>query len=113
MKISATGMPLPQGIGQPLKKLLLVMKLTTFLIIIALVQASAKGYSQITLHEKNAPFEKVIDEINHQSGYDVFYNKSNLKIAPITVNVNNASLQQTLDQCFKDLPITYKIVDKN
>jgi TonB-dependent SusC/RagA subfamily outer membrane receptor len=96
-----------------LKKLLLVMKLTTFLLIIALVQASARGYSQITLHETNAPFEKVMQDIKKQSGYTVFYDKSDLQLTPITVDVNNVSVKEALDKCFTNLPVTYEIVDNN
>jgi len=54
-------------------KVILAMKITTFLLLIALVQASAKGYSQINLNEKNAPLEKVLKSINKQTGYTFFY----------------------------------------
>lgn len=113
MKFSAITKPMRYCHRQPLKKILLVMKLVTFLVTIALVQASAKGYSQITLHEKNASFEKVMKEIEKQSGYDLFYKKNDLLTAPITIDVNNVSLQDALDECFKSMQVTYKIVDKN
>jgi len=100
------------GARQTLKHILLVMKLTTFLLIIALVQASAKGYSQITLHEKNAPLEKVFKEIKQQSGYAFIYENSAIDQTKISLDVNNASLESTLKVCFANLPLTYKIVDK-
>lgn len=89
------------------------MRLVTFLLVLALMHASAKGFSQITLHENNAPFEKVMQEIEKQSGYDLFYKKSELLTLPITVNANNVTLQKALDLCFQNMQISYKIVDKN
>jgi len=57
-----------------------VMKLTTFVLVIALVQASAKSFSQkITLHETKAPLEKVITTIKQQSGYEFLYLDQDLK----------------------------------
>ena len=88
------------------------MKLTTFLLIIALVQASAKGYSQITLHEKNASFEKVMQSIKKQSGFTFFYDE-NVKPGLITVDVTNVSVSEALNKCFLNLPVTYQIVDNN
>ncbi len=95
-----------------LKKLLLVMKLTMFLFIIALVQVSAKGFSQITLHEKNSSLETVMQQIKKQSGYTVFYDESVIS-GLISIDVNNVSVTDALDKCFLDLPITYKIVGNN
>lgn len=89
------------------------MKLTTYLITIALLQASAKGFSQITLHVKNAPFEKVMEQIKKQSGYDLLYDKSTLVTAPITLDLNDVSVQQALDKCFQNMKVTYRLVDKN
>jgi TonB-linked SusC/RagA family outer membrane protein len=94
-------------------KLLLVMKITTVLIMIVLVQASAKSYSQVTLNEKNAPLEKVLKSIEKQTGYSFFYNYNNVKNAVVSIQVSNTSLDQALAICFKDLPISFKIIDKN
>lgn len=94
---------------QSLKKILLIMKLTTFLLMLAFIQVSAKGYGQVTLHEKNAPFEKVMASIRKQTSYTIFYNER-IKAGLITVDIDNADIQETLDRCFSNLPITYKIV---
>jgi type II secretory pathway component GspD/PulD (secretin) len=92
-----------------LKKFLMIMKLTAFLLMIAFVQVSAKGYGQITLHEKNAPFEKVMTSIRKQTNYTIFYNER-VKKGAITIDIDNAGIQETLDKCFQNLLITYKIV---
>ncbi|OKS88770.1 SusC/RagA family TonB-linked outer membrane protein [Mucilaginibacter polytrichastri] len=89
------------------------MKLTTLLLIIGLLQVSAKSFSQITLNETNAPVIKVLESIRKQSGYDFFYDKKELKDQKISIKVTNSSLSQTLSQCFKSIAFDYQIVEKN
>ncbi|QKJ32856.1 SusC/RagA family TonB-linked outer membrane protein [Mucilaginibacter mali] len=90
------------------------MKLTTLLLIIALVQASAKGFAQkINLNETNAPLEKVINTIKQQSGYVFLYTDQELKNEKITVKVSNASIEETLKAAFKNTSVDYKIVGNN
>jgi TonB-linked SusC/RagA family outer membrane protein len=89
------------------------MKLTTFLLIIALVQASAKGFSQITIKAKNAPLEQVLKSIRLQTGYTFIYESDALQKKIVSVDVNNASLATTLLDCFKEQPLTYQVVGKN
>jgi len=113
MKFSATNAAMRFRAWPYLKQIILVMKLTTFLLIIILVQASAKGFSQITLQEKDAPLEKVLKSIKQQTGYTFIYESDALQQRSVSVNVSNASLATTLLQCFKDQGLTYKIVDKN
>ena len=89
------------------------MKITTFLMMIALVQASAKGFSQINLNEKNAPLENVLKSIKQQTGYSFFYDTKDVKGAKVNIQVNNASLDQVLAICFRDLPLTFKVIQNN
>ena len=97
-----------------LKRLLLVMKLTTLLLIITLVQVSAKGFSQnINLDEKDAPLKEVLQSIEKQSGYTFFYDTKDLPDAKITVQLKNASIDEAVKQSIKGLPLTYKIVKTN
>lgn len=94
-------------------KYLLVMKLTVLMLIITLVQVSAKGYSQkITLNEKNAPLEKLLQDIKSQTGYVFFYDVQDVK-RNVTVHISNASIDEALAACLAKLPLAYKIVDKN
>jgi len=103
----------PYGGWMP-RKLLLVVKLTTFLLIIALIQASARGYSQkISLNETGASLTKVLSTIKQQSGYTFLYTDQDLENKKITVHVKNADIEETLKACFQNLSIDYKIVDKN
>lgn len=93
-------------------KLLLVMKLTSFLLLITLLQVSAKGFGQrITLNEQNTSLKKVIRAIEQQSGYVFFYDSKDVD-QRVSVHVSDASISDVLDECFKNLPLSYKIVDK-
>ena len=105
--------PLQRGIHGATKQLLRIMKLTAIILLTACLTASATGHSQITISEKNVPLEKVFTEIRKQTGFYFFYEVELLKAAkPVTIDVKNASLQETLAECFKDQPLTYTIVNQ-
>ena len=89
------------------------MKLTTLLMIIGLLQVSAKSFSQISLNESNVPISKVFRSLEKQSGYSFIYDADQIKDPSITINVSNVTLEVALDQCLKYLPLTYRILDKN
>ena len=77
------------------------------------MQVSAKGYSQnVTLNETNSNLDKVFTEIRKQTGYDFLYNTRLLKnTVPVTVKAKNSSLENVLDQVFKNQPLTYTITE--
>lgn len=94
-------------------KLLLIMKLATVLIFAVCLQASARSFSQtLTLKEFNAPFEKVLQEITRQSGYDFLYRGELVtKAKTVTIRVTKMDLKNVLDVVFKDQPFTYAIAN--
>lgn len=95
-------------------KLLLIMRLTTLLLITAIMQVSAGSLAQkITLSEKNTPLISVFEKINNQTGYDFLVTKSMLKYAkPVNVNVKNADLKDVLKDIFKDQQLDFVIEEK-
>lgn len=94
------------------KKLLLVMKFTAIILLTACLTASAHSYSQITLSEKNVPLQKVFKEIQKQTGFNFFYTYEVVqKAGPVTVQVNNVSLQQALEESLKGKALSYEIVN--
>lgn len=100
--------------AQYLNKFLMVLKIATFLMVIALAQVSANTFSQtINLNEKNVPVEKVLLSIKKQSGYHFFYDADQLDSHKVTVVLKDASIETALNSCFKNLPLTYKIMGKN
>jgi len=85
MKLNAfTKVILPFG-GLLPPKVILAMKITTFLLLVVLVQVSAKSYSQINLNERNAPLEKVLRSIKRQTGYSFFYDIKDVKNTKVSI----------------------------
>ncbi|HMU46139.1 MAG TPA: SusC/RagA family TonB-linked outer membrane protein, partial [Chitinophagaceae bacterium] len=90
------------------------MKITAIILLSACITASANGNAQsITLSEKNAPLEKVFNEISKQSGYEFLYTTKMMESAKtVDIAVKNASLADVLTICFKGQPFTYTIIEK-
>jgi TonB-dependent starch-binding outer membrane protein SusC len=95
------------------KKLLLIMKLTSIIILAACLSASASGTAQtVTLNEKNATLERVFKEINRQTGFDFLYNSKTLERSKrVSINVKDAPLEEVLKMCLKSWPLTFIIQD--
>lgn len=89
------------------------MKLTTPLLVPWLVLTCTAGWGQITLREKKAPLEKVLADIEKQTNYVFIYDPDEMKMITITITVKNATLQDTLEKCFKGLSIEFIIVGRN
>lgn len=89
------------------------MKLVFLLLTAAFLHASATGYAQrVTINVKQASITDVLDEIRQQTGYDFLYNSAHLtNTKPVDLRFENTSLNQVLDACFADQPLTYQIVD--
>ncbi|ARS39352.1 hypothetical protein CA265_06685 [Sphingobacteriaceae bacterium GW460-11-11-14-LB5] len=96
-------------------KIILTMKLTFLFTVLICVQASATGFAQqVTLSERNISLKKAFSVIQKQTKYVIWYENDLLQgTHNVNLSLNNASLQQALDACFKDQPLTYTIVDKN
>lgn len=77
-----------------------------------LTQVSASGFSQtITLRQNKISIEKALGSIEKQSGYYFLYDKNDIPYREkINVNLNKASIEEALSQCFKNLPLSYKII---
>lgn len=97
-----------------IKAIFLAMKLTTILLLITFMQVSARTYSQrISLSVKNAPIESVFKEIKKQTGYQFLFNNQMLDDAKsVTIEIDNGTLEQALEQCFKEQSLSYTIVEK-
>jgi TonB-linked SusC/RagA family outer membrane protein len=92
-------------------KMLLVMKLTTFLLLITCLHVSAAGYSQkVTLSVKNMPLQEVFAEVIAQTGVSIVYSEKVLSSTkPVSIDVTNVSVQQVLDLCLKDQLLVYTL----
>ena len=111
MKLNCKALPVSR---QSLFKILLAMKLTTVLLFAALANVSAKTFSQnINIHQSHTTVEKVLKLIKKQTGYSYLYDDDAIsKTSKIDVDIVNGTIEQTLDQCLKNQPLTYQIFQK-
>jgi TonB-dependent starch-binding outer membrane protein SusC len=95
-------------------KMLLIMKLTAFLLLVISLHVSARGLSQkITIVKKNATLEQIFELIQRQGGYDFLFSSQVLaKAHRVSIEARNATVKEVLDQCFKDQPLIYILHEK-
>jgi TonB-linked SusC/RagA family outer membrane protein len=98
--------------GKPVQ-LMRIMKLTVLIMTLFLLQVSAASKAQITINEQRASLRTVMKAITRQSGYDFVYSVQDLSAArPVTIKLNNVSIDKALRLCFADQPLVYQISDK-
>ena len=87
------------------------MKTGTLFLIIVMLSFRLCGQT-VSIKEKGMSLPNLFKEIRKQTGFEFLYNSEMIeKLPAIDVNVKDASIQQTLDNCFKRLPLSYSIID--
>ncbi len=97
-----------------IKKFLLVMKITTFLLFAALMQVSAAGLAQkLTLVKSNVTLRQVFLEINKQTDYNVIWSADDVN-GNIKVNADfkETPLLEVLDKSLENTTLTYDRTNK-
>ena len=95
------------------KKTLLIMKISTLLLFLAL-HVSAKDYAQqkITLNVKNNSFISVLKTIEKQTTYRFFYSDDVVESnKQISIVVTEASLEKVMDILLNNSSLTWKQMD--
>ncbi|HRO46716.1 SusC/RagA family TonB-linked outer membrane protein [Agriterribacter sp.] len=100
--------------GLPVSKLIMQMKLISFLLFVICMQASASLSAQkITLSEKNASIQKILREIRRQSDFDFLVNARTLKsVQLLDISVKEMPLEHVLKLVFEHLPLDYVVDNK-
>ena len=93
---------------------LLVMRLTVILLFSFCLNVCANGYGQkISITRTNASLQKVFADIRKQAGYHFMYTSDLLeKAGKINLDVKDETIENVLNACFKNQPLTYSIVEK-
>jgi TonB-linked SusC/RagA family outer membrane protein len=96
------------------RKIMLIMRYTTIILIASLLQVSAASFGQlISLDQKNATLESVLREIRQQSGYDFYYDGKTVSTGQrLDVFLHNADLNTALSTVLKGLDLTFHIDGK-
>lgn len=94
-----------------MSKFLLIMRLTTLLLIISMLQVSASSLAQrVTLIERNTPLVQVFNKISEQCGYDFLVTSELLKKAKlVNINTHNQELKDVLEKIFDDQPLSFSV----
>jgi len=89
------------------------MKTTILLTIIICVFSGTPCNSQtVTLSLNNVSLQKAFREIKKQTGYSFVYTTEQIKKSnPVSIHIKDVSLNEVLDICFKNQPLTF-LIDK-
>src|SRR5690606_10943607 len=94
-------------------KVSLFMKLSLVipLLLIAILQVGASTFGQtFTFKKTNLKIEQLFNELQRQTGYNIFYNESTV---PVNTRINVAYDNTPLVSVLEDIGLSYRIVDKN
>ena len=99
------------------KKLLLVMKLTAFLIIVLTMHVSATVYSQskkLTLNMQGNSIKEVLQQIEAQSEYRFLYENEKVNLdTKVSIRVKDEVVENILKKLFGQDGISYSITENN
>lgn len=99
------------------QKLILVMKLTLFLLLAGLFQVSASVYSQsarFSFDVKNTRVEDVLRDIEDQSEFRFFYQREQVDVERrVTLNVENQTVDKVLNELFTGQGVVFDIRQDN
>jgi TonB-linked SusC/RagA family outer membrane protein len=100
----------------PLKKMLLMARLTMFLILLGLIQVSAESYSQtakLSIKMNNVPIADVFTEIERISKFRLFYDNQLVDLSQrVSVDAEGETIYDVLDEAFLNTGLDYEIMDR-
>lgn len=99
-----------------LKKILIIMRIATFLMILGILQVSAEvAHSQktnLTLNLTDSHLLNVLDKIEEESGYYFLYNEKLIDInRKVNVHADNQLIDDILENILDGTKIKYTIID--
>ncbi len=106
------------GIGTPMRlyhKIWLIMRLTTIIILLTLIQVSAATKAQnVTLKKTNASLKSIFTELKKQTGYIVLYPSSLINSAkPVTISLTNTPLKDAMGRILENQNLEFEIQDNS
>lgn len=92
----------------------MTMKLTSFLLLAACLQVSAKARSQtVSFSGRKVSLEKVFTSVEKQTGYVFFYDEAVMSgVRPVTVRAVNMPLETFLNLALKEAPLKFSFQNK-
>ncbi len=99
-----------------LRKLLLIMKLSTFLLMICIASYGATGYSQsehVSVKLKDAKLKEFFGAVEHQTPYKFLYRDDAVEKIVVNLDESDKPLDQVLDNVLAGAGLSYKIFTNN
>jgi len=97
------------------RKYLIIMKITSLILFVIAMHASARVYSQkITYKNSNASLSQLFAEINKQTGYNVVWPQDKVKNLPaMNMDFNNQDIDDVLNIVLKGTTLDFTIANKS
>jgi TonB-linked SusC/RagA family outer membrane protein len=99
-----------------LHKILLIMRLTTFFLILATLQSMARGYGQssiIKFSDDAQTLSSVIEAIENQSDFKIFYKTDQVDVTQaVSLASDETTVASALTSALKGTNLTYVVMDK-
>jgi TonB-dependent starch-binding outer membrane protein SusC len=99
------------------KKVLLMMKLTTILFLAGLMQVSATVYSQATKFSFKAEKKQIVEllkDLEESSNFRFFYIREQVNVErQVSIKAEDATVEEILDEIFSGQGISYKVLEDN
>ena len=101
--------------NKQLKKILLIMKLSTFFLFFSLISISAETFSQkFSFDIKGESIKDILTKIEESSDYKFLYRSDAIDVdRQITININDENIESILTRIFDQGDVIYKIFDDN
>jgi TonB-linked SusC/RagA family outer membrane protein len=107
----------PSSMGREVKKMLLIMKLTWFLIFALSLSSSASLWSQATkmdVKAVNSTLQDLLTQIENNSNYRFFYNNEDIDVSQkVSVNAKNQTIGDILTEALEGMPYSFKEVNNS
>ncbi len=102
--------------GEGLKKIMLIMKMTTVLLFAGFMAIGATTYSQSTrlnFRLENASLQEFFARVEQISEFYFFYKEDEVDLETnVSLDIQNQTIDKILDNVLKETGLNYKIVDR-
>jgi TonB-linked SusC/RagA family outer membrane protein len=96
------------------RKVIRSVNLTIAFLLFTFIHVYAKAQERkLTINKRHTTLAYVFNSIKEQTGYVFIHNSKDLENKSLSINLTNSSIENTMKVCLKDLPFTFKILDRN
>lgn len=82
--------------------------------LLLLISIQNHAQEKINLSEKNARLDKVFENVQKQTAFNIWFDKTVLeKTTPVDIELKDASLTEAIERCVRNQPLEFSIVGKN